>query len=243
MIKLKKMRKFNLLWIISFALLVLSCSEEESFDHEIIDMEGRALLTNCNIPGNSCGSPGGTTTLTYSSDFSPNDINWSIQSGNISILNGQGTNTVTLQLGSNFNGGSVYAIGSGNGGIVCSDSYSIPKCPTCNLSLGGELENGQYMAFSPTLNRVSNNVTYRTDMWVSPSDASVSWARIYPFSSSVSWSQTGIDLSFRFNDNGPFDTGGQAKFRMTVSKNGCTSLTRDFIFCHGDCSVNINPDI
>lgn len=117
------------LWILIFIPFVLSCSEEELHPNdEINNIKSRALRTVCDINGNSCGSPNGTLTLTYSSDFNPNDVNWSIQSGNISIISGQGTSTVTLRFGSSFNGGSVLAIGSGNGGIICSDSYSLTKC-------------------------------------------------------------------------------------------------------------------
>lgn len=240
------MKKINLLWALSMALFVFSCNEEDLLSPELTDVESKAYITTCDISGNSCGNPGSTSVLTYTSDFTPNDVNWSIQSGNISIINGQGTSMVTVQFGSNFNGGSVYAVGSGNGGIICSDSYPISKCPqppSCNLTFGGELDNGQLMAFSPTPNNVLNNVLYRTDMWVSPSDASVTWTRIGPFGSSIAWSQSGKNLSFRFNDNSPNTTGGRATFRMTVSKSGCESVSRDFIFCHGDCSSGGGPEI
>ncbi|SEK26767.1 hypothetical protein SAMN04487910_0122 [Aquimarina amphilecti] len=117
------------LWILICVPLVFSCSKEEfSLNEEVFDAENKALQTECNVKGNSCGNPGGTLVLTYDSDFGVNDVNWSIQSGNISIISGQGTNRVTLRLGSNFSGGSVFVIGSGNGGIVCSDSYSLTRC-------------------------------------------------------------------------------------------------------------------
>lgn len=226
-------------------VFLFSCQEEESLD-EIINVESKVLETWCDIGGDSCGNSNGSFTLTYSSNFNPNDVNWSILSGNISIVGGQGTNTVSLQLGSNFNGGSVYAIGTGNGGVVCSDSYSISKCttpppPACDLSFGGELENGQYLAFSPATNSVLNNVTYKTDIWTNPSNASVSWTKLSS-SSPVSWSQSGKNLSFRFYDNNPRSTGGRAVFRLIVSKDGCETISRSFIFCHGDCGVIDNPD-
>jgi len=133
------MKKINYLWMLIFIPFLFSCSEEElQLEEKTLNIEERipsekneTLRTTCTINGLNCGRPNSTITLTYNSDFNPNNVNWSILSGSISIIGGQGTNTVTLRLGSNFNGGSVYAIGSGNGGIVCSDSYNIVRCPQC----------------------------------------------------------------------------------------------------------------
>lgn len=86
-------------WFLILIPFVFSCSEEElQLNDEILDTEGVIARITSDISGSSCGSPGGILTLTYSADFNPNDVNWSIQSGNISIIGGQGTNRLLCDL-------------------------------------------------------------------------------------------------------------------------------------------------
>ncbi len=124
------MRKIGKFALIIISLIVFSsCSTDEiEPDIQLIEsIESFAKSTDCDIEGSSIVSPGSTVTYTYTSNLSPNTITWSILSGNISIISGQGTNTVTLSFASNFNGGSILADGI-NGVIHCSESFSISAC-------------------------------------------------------------------------------------------------------------------
>ena len=129
------------LWFLVLIPFLFACTEEEinleqNNNLQVEELAGTkgdiAFRTTCDITGTFCGTPGGTSQLSYTANFLPSDITWSIQRGNISIIGGQGTSTVTLQFASNFTGGSVTALGTGSGGIVCSDVQSITVCdPPC----------------------------------------------------------------------------------------------------------------
>jgi len=98
------MKKINYLWILIFIPFVLSCSEEEfqleektlNIEERISNEKNETLRTTCTINGISCGRPNSTITLTYNSDFTPNDVNWSILSRRISIAGDWGMNTITI---------------------------------------------------------------------------------------------------------------------------------------------------
>lgn len=220
-------------WFLILIPFVFSCSEEElQLNDEILDTEGVIARITSDISGSSCGSPGGILTLTYSADFNPNDVNWSIQSGNISIIGGQGTNRVTLRFASNFNGGSVFAIGSaGNGGIVYSDPYTISKCSSegrlgnrsqCTLptSIGirQEIEEcvGDFVVFSATVPSNSCPGSFSWTSWgdgsivTTPNDATITAETYGPnFSVTATYTSAGgssISRSWQtiFSNNGCF---------------------------------------
>lgn len=119
------------IWLLAISI---ACTTTEVDDIEVISQESKiqAVQTLCDINGDSCAYPYSSETYTYTSSFTPNDVHWTIQSGNMSVASGQGTSNVTLSFNSNFNGGTLYALGSGSGGIVCSETYSISKCGGIN---------------------------------------------------------------------------------------------------------------
>ncbi|MGB3180983.1 MAG: hypothetical protein WBB45_06315 [Cyclobacteriaceae bacterium] len=128
--------KTTYFYAILIGLLSFACSTQEEVTPEKVttttdDPTLPKEETLCTISGPSSVDPSTSQSYTYNPDFTPNDVNWSVQSGDISIASGQGTSNVTLSFGSSFNGGSIYAIGSGNGGVVCSDTYSISKNTSC----------------------------------------------------------------------------------------------------------------
>lgn len=168
------MKKIGTL-IVFMALLAFASCSKEAIETDIQQAESQitkgknnplTARTNCDILGSSQITPGSTVTYTYSSNFTPNDVNWSVQSGSITIVSGQGTNTVTLSFGSNFTTGSIFAIGSGNGGIVCSDSMTI----TAGCTPPTEIEIVQVSGACP-----GQTFTFRADTNGSTTGGSYQW--------------------------------------------------------------------
>ena len=145
------MSKLKLLWVIVLIPFIFACSEEDiQIDESNLSVEeqtsskGVKILQRigCDITGRLCGSPGGTTTLTYvPEEFEPDNITWSIQSGNVSIISGQGTNTVTLRFASNYTGGTVAAIGTAPGANICGESRPLTVCtPPCQAPTSMDID-------------------------------------------------------------------------------------------------------
>lgn len=86
------------------------------------------LTPNCGIFGPLCASPNQSITFTYfSPDLNP-AITWTVTGVDVSIASGQGTHTVTINLGGNFSGGSISVIGVGPAN--CSAGQNILLCGT-----------------------------------------------------------------------------------------------------------------
>jgi len=84
------------------------------------------LPLDCGVTGPKCAYPNQTLTYTYSSpDMNPS-ITWTVDSGNITIASGQGTNTVTFSFGINFSGGTISVVGVGP--LNCTVTRNILSC-------------------------------------------------------------------------------------------------------------------
>jgi len=131
------------------------------------------LSTTCDILGNFSPTPGSVVTYTYSSNIAPNVVNWSIQSGNMTIISGQGTRTVTVRLSSNFTIGRIFADGFGGGNISCAKSKVIiaPCVPPTFVSIRQETAacHGQIVAF----NAFFDGNTSGTYQWATPVGGSI----------------------------------------------------------------------
>jgi len=77
-------------------------------------------LVLCEIDGPTTGCPNQYVTYTYSTTLTMQSITWSVVNGNMTLYSGQGTNTATFLLASNFTGGWVQAYGSGTPDCVVS---------------------------------------------------------------------------------------------------------------------------
>lgn len=93
----------------------------------------------CGVIGPKCAFSKQVLTYTYSTTVLSPNITWTIVSGNISIEDGQGTNTITLKFGSNFQGGYVTVVGAGKSD--CSVTFEIIACSeipvdNCKYHLG-----------------------------------------------------------------------------------------------------------
>ena len=124
------MKKIGKLVLMMSLIVFSSCSTDEIVpNNEVIESETlETKTTTCNIVGNTSAVAGTTVTYTYTSNFTPNNVTWTITSGGISILSGQGTTTVTVRFSSNFSGGVINALGSGANNISCSENLTI----SCN---------------------------------------------------------------------------------------------------------------
>jgi hypothetical protein len=95
-------------------------------DEENSGNSSRKALSFCKIDGPTSACSGQTVTYTYSTDLTISNIVWSVTSGNLTLISGQGTNTAIFQIGSPFSGGWVQAYGSGS--PDCFASIQILKC-------------------------------------------------------------------------------------------------------------------
>ncbi|WP_299674862.1 hypothetical protein [uncultured Tenacibaculum sp.] len=139
------MKKTSYLSILLIFILLLSCNSES--DDIIIDsntkisntvlFEGEinssltknksiALPSGCGVIGENCANRNQILSYTYFSSSPSTNTIWSIVSGDITIIRGQNTNTVTLNFGNNFSGGSVMV--SGNGVLNCAVILQINNC-------------------------------------------------------------------------------------------------------------------
>ncbi len=109
-------------------LLAVSCSKEnEVNDPELVVVQGRSSVIECEVNGASIVVPGDTYTYTYSNNFNASTITWSTTGSGITITGGQNTSTVTVQFSSQFSNGTL--IGSGvNGNDNCAEEFSIVEC-------------------------------------------------------------------------------------------------------------------
>lgn len=98
--------------------------------------QGMSLLSNtCTVNGETQVFPNQTCTYTYSDTYQPlESITWSVNSGAITLVSGQGTSTVVFSFGSNFSGGSIRAQGV-SAGLACDEDLSISALPTLTISL------------------------------------------------------------------------------------------------------------
>ncbi|UII77208.1 hypothetical protein LV716_05400 [Flagellimonas sp. HMM57] len=115
--------------LVLFAFSFISCVNDEITEdqdiqlfEESIDLIARAP---CTIDGPDCGNPGSQVVFTYDSAVHNQNITWSVEGGNISLSSGQGTDTATFQLASNFNGGTVNVTAG-----ICDLSKQILRCST-----------------------------------------------------------------------------------------------------------------
>lgn len=84
--------------------------------------------TACCISGYIVASLGDTATYHYQVNHPDAKVSWVILDGDISILAGKDSLTVTVLIGSNFTGGIIQALGSGSYDqtrLVCNDRIKI----------------------------------------------------------------------------------------------------------------------
>ncbi|GAA5041170.1 hypothetical protein GCM10011506_42570 [Marivirga lumbricoides] len=119
--------------------------EQVFFPGEVSQSTTSRLTANsfgCGVTGPDCASSGQTLTYTYSTTTSNPNITWTVNSGSISIVSGQNSNTVSLRFGRGFTGGTVTVLGAG--APNCSVTFDILKCatpvPTCGISINGIFE-------------------------------------------------------------------------------------------------------
>lgn len=84
--------------------------------------------TACCISGYIVAIPGDTTTFHYQINHPDAKVSWVILSGDISILAGKDSTTVTVLIGPDFTGGILQAYGSGlydQTRLICNDHIDI----------------------------------------------------------------------------------------------------------------------
>ncbi|MGB5976373.1 MAG: hypothetical protein WBG62_03115, partial [Cyclobacteriaceae bacterium] len=124
--------KTTYFYAILIGLLCFACSTQEEVIPKKVTTTTEDLTlpteeTFCNILGPASVDPSTSESYTYDSDLNPSAVSWAVTSGDIVILTGQFSSTVSVQFGSNFNGGSINAYGSNENDEVCSETYSITK--------------------------------------------------------------------------------------------------------------------
>lgn len=136
------MTKVCYLLVLSILFAFLSSCDSDT--SELENMEAREVFTigetknadsqkgivilplDCGVTGPICAYPNQTLTYTYSSpDINP-AITWTVDSGSITIVSGQGTNTVTFNFGSDFSGGTITVVGVGP--LNCTVTINILSC-------------------------------------------------------------------------------------------------------------------
>ncbi len=115
-----------------FITLITSCSNDDnSTDSDIIETTEYVCgedMTNysgtiCCVTGSEFVNTGETLTYTYSSNRNNSLFNWSVESGSISIVSGENSQTVTVKFGNDFTYGIIACNGSGS--FRCGERFTI----------------------------------------------------------------------------------------------------------------------
>ncbi len=159
------MKNIGKLVLIISLVIFSSCSTDEIVpDTQSIESETLVTKnpTTCKIKGSSTAYAGCTTTYTATNNFSAGSITWSVLSGNISIVSGQGTNSVQLNFASNFSGGEIRWSGV-NGPDNCATTKVISSATAPNDivfdQISGECP-GDIFEINADPNGSTNNGTY-----------------------------------------------------------------------------------
>ena len=128
------MKIFKTLFVLLILVFAASCEKDSAISEEGLNFKKDLVKAPCTIDGPDCGNPFSIVTFTYSSDTHNQNINWSVVSGNMSLVSGQGTTSATFTLNSSFSGGSVNVTAG-----TCSLTKQILKCtpppPSCGLTI------------------------------------------------------------------------------------------------------------
>lgn len=134
----------NLRLLIPLLFIGFSCVQEELEPSQgttnLKNVASTPDPVNCTINGVSSVCPNSQATYSYSTpDFVAANVNWRVTAGDISILNGQGSTSARLAFGSNFNGGTFEALGSGGdnscGYVTFNVASSAASCRNLPLSI------------------------------------------------------------------------------------------------------------
>ena len=125
----------KLIYLLLVTVLCFSCEQEitDEITNEATKDQNSIVKAPCTIDGPECGNINSTVVFTYDSDVHNQNITWSVVSGNISLISGQGTTRASFRLASNFTGGTVNVVAGG-----CNLSKQIALCsspPPCGLSI------------------------------------------------------------------------------------------------------------
>ncbi|EDP71908.1 hypothetical protein FBALC1_12442 [Flavobacteriales bacterium ALC-1] len=132
------MKKFNYL-LLSVLLLILSSCDPDSSEliyesDELIksenldDSKRRGPIPICSIDGPNCANQNQTVTITAEPGFSI--YTWNVYEGDMTITSGNGSQTITIQTGPNFEGGAVslFALSQFGTTFICESGYTLDSC-------------------------------------------------------------------------------------------------------------------
>ncbi|WP_139254364.1 hypothetical protein [Maribacter dokdonensis] len=131
---MKKILEFPLTLLI-FITLLSSCSNDQQ-ELEVLDsLNAKASTAKdpCLIDGPECGGLNQLVTFTYDNPTNNPSITWSVVSGNLTLVSGQGTTAATFRIGTSFRGGGSVNVTSG----ICNLTRDILYCPSndCGITL------------------------------------------------------------------------------------------------------------
>jgi len=127
------MKKLKLLFFAIPFILFSSCNKtDDPVDESMYyDQDGNCedkipQGTCCDVDGRILVEPGKSYNYTYKvyKSQTPKKINWTVVTGNIEIINGQGTNEATFRFGKNFTTGKISGMGNNGQSNDCCDCQS-----------------------------------------------------------------------------------------------------------------------
>ena len=132
---MKPMKKLIFLFFTISISLISSCNKTEDpvneskyYDQdENCNTPAQQLTgTCCDVDGRILVTPGESYTYTYKTNGSlaPRQINWTVVTGDIKIVNGQGTDNATFSFGKNFTTGKISGFGNTGKQENCCDCQS-----------------------------------------------------------------------------------------------------------------------
>ncbi|AXT61110.1 hypothetical protein D1816_12375 [Aquimarina sp. AD10] len=147
------MKKIGKLILTVVLVIIYSCSKEEIQTEEELFLESKTELNSkvpcSNLDGPECGLPGENIVYTLSQSNFTNNIFWSVERGNMTLISGQGTRTATYRLSNNFSGGEVKVTYGGQCTnlkelFICGNDCNRPPKPEFIRSIFGSPVPSEY---------------------------------------------------------------------------------------------------
>lgn len=124
------MKKYLVLFILLFSLANCTKEDDKIDDSHLYDQDANCTFgvnTCCDIDGRILVERNSTYKYSSTTSYAVSNIEWEILSGDITIVSGQNTNTLTIRFGENFTIGKIRSSTTSTRGDQCNNTFEINK--------------------------------------------------------------------------------------------------------------------
>jgi hypothetical protein len=135
------MKKIKSIILVTVVLFTFSCSTDSSNqansidESKYFDQDGdcnqtktaKTTGTCCDTDGRILVEAGNSYKYTYKSNLKLNDVQWTVVTGSIILIEGQGTGEATFYFTKDFTEGEISGYGKGEQELACQSTLKISK--------------------------------------------------------------------------------------------------------------------